>query len=124
LGGENVQKILKVGFKDIEAFPNEAKDIIEFLKNSSFGEDSIYSFSKPKNYNFQFKKAPDQTVTELFGHNTDAKWANILYVGQIPEKDIQRLEKNIKLYNKVKKMIDKTGVIQFKNEIFVITKVR
>ncbi len=124
MGGENVQKILKAGFKDIEAFPNEARDIIEFLKNSSFGADNIYSFSKPKNYNFQFKKAPDQTVTELFGHNTDAKWANILYVGQIPEKDIQRLEKNIKLYNKVKKMIDKTGVIQFKNEIFVITKVR
>ena len=79
---------------------------------------------KPKNYNFQFKKAPDQTVTELFGHNTDAKWANILYVGQIPEKDIQALEKNTKLYNKIKRMIDKTGVIQFKNEIFAITKVR
>ena len=47
-----------------------------------------------------------------------------LYVGQIPEKDIQTLEKNTKLYNKIKKMIDKTGVIQFKNEIFAITKVR
>ena len=34
------------------------------------------------------------------------------------------LEKNTKLYNKVKRMIDKTGVIQFKNEIFAITKVR
>jgi hypothetical protein len=124
LGGENVQKILKVGFKNIEAFPNEAVDIIEFLKNNPFGENNIYTFSKPKNYNFQFKKAPDQTVTELFGHNTDAKWANILYVGQIPEKDIQTLEKNTKLYNKIKKMIDKTGVIQFKNEIFAITKVR
>ena len=56
--------------------------------------------------------------------NTDAKWANILYVGQIPEKDIQILEKNTKLYNKVKGMINKTGVIQFKNEIFAITKVR
>ena len=124
LGGENVQKILKVGFKDIEAFPNQAKDIIEFLKNNPFGENNIYTFSKPKNYNFQFKKTPDQTVTELFGHNTDAKWANILYVGQIPEKDIQKLEKNTKLYNRVKRMIDKTAVIEFKNEIFAITKVR
>ena len=124
LGGENVQKILKVGFKDIEAFPNQAKDIIEFLKNNPFGENNIYTFSKPKNYNFQFKKTPDQTVTELFGHNTDAKCANILYVGQIPEKDIQKLEKNTKLYNRVKRMIDKTAVIEFKNEIFAITKVR
>ncbi len=33
-------------------------------------------------------------------------------------------EDNTKLYNKIKKMIDKTGVIQFKNEIFAITKVR
>ena len=41
LGGENVQKILKVGFKDIEAFPNEAKNIIEFLKNNPFGENNI-----------------------------------------------------------------------------------
>jgi hypothetical protein len=94
------------------------------LKNNPFGENNIYTFSKPKNYNFQFKKTPDQTVTELFGHNTDAKWANILYVGQIPEKDIQKLEKNTKLYNRVKRMIDKTAVIEFKNEIFAITKVR
>ena len=45
LGGENVQKILKVGFKDIEAFPNQAKDIIDFLKNNPFGENNIYTLS-------------------------------------------------------------------------------
>ena len=76
------------------------------------------------NYTFKFKKAPDQTVTELFGHNTDAKWANILYVGQIPEKDIQVLESNTRLHNKVKKAIDNAGQISFKNEIFSIKKIR
>ena len=31
-GGESVQKILKLAFKDKEAFPNTAKDIIDYLK--------------------------------------------------------------------------------------------
>jgi len=94
------------------------------LKNSPLGENNIYNFSKPINYYFKFKRAPDQTVTELFGHNTDAKWANLLYVGQIAEKDIQELEKNLRLRNKVRKTIDASNQIQFKNEIFSITKVR
>ena len=81
-------------------------------------------YSKPLNYFFKFKKAPDQTVTELFGHNTDAKWANIVYVGQIPEKDIQILENNSRLHNKVRKAIDNAGQISFKNEIFSIKKIR
>ena len=78
----------------------------------------------PYKYFFNFKKAPDQTVSELFGHNIDAKWANILYVGQIPEKDIHALEKNQRAYNKVKKAINNEKLIQFKNEIFSITKIR
>ena len=123
-GGDSVQKVLKIAFKDKEAFPNNAKHIIEYLKNNPFGENNIYSFSKPISYYFKFKKAPDQTVTELFGHNTDAKWANILYVGQIPEKDIQILEKNQRMHNKVRRTIDASGAIQFKNELFSITKKR
>ena len=123
-GGESIEKILKLAFKDKEAFPNTAKDIINYLKENRFGENNKYSFSKPLNYFFKFKKAPDQTVTELFGHNTDAKWANILYVGQIPEKDIQVLESNTRLHNKVKKAIDSAGLISFKNEIFSIKKTK
>ena len=101
-GGESIQKILKL----------------------AFGENNKYNYGNPKNYTFKFKKAPDQTVTELFGHNTDAKWANILYVGQMPEKDIQVLESNTRLHNKVKKAIDNAGQISFKNEIFSIKKIR
>ena len=123
-GGESVQRILKLAFKDKEAFPNNAKDIIEHLKDNPFGENNIYKFLNPVSYYFKFKKSPDQTVTELFGHNTDAKWANILYVGQIPEKDIQGLEKNQRAFNKVKKVINNEKLIQFKNEIFTITKLR
>tara|TARA_B100001121_G_scaffold66803_1_gene58780 strand:- start:776 stop:1879 length:1104 start_codon:yes stop_codon:yes gene_type:complete len=124
VGGASVQKILKLAFKDKEPFPNKAKDIIEFLKDNPFGENNIYNFSKVRNYTFKFKRAPDKTVTELFGHNTDAKWANILYVGQIAEKDIQLFEKNQKLQLKVKKAIDRSKDLQFQNEIFSITKVR
>jgi len=123
-GGEAIQKILKLAFKDRDAFPNTAKDILEYLKDNPVGENNIYNFSKPMNYHFRFKKAPDKTVTELFGHNTDAKWANILYVGQIPEKDVQDLENNSRLRNKVRKTIDNFNQIQFKNEMFSITKVR
>ncbi len=93
-------------------------------KNNPIVENNKFNFGSPKSYTFNFRKAPDQTVTELFGHNTDAKWANILYVGQIPEKDIQALEKNQRAYNKVKKAIDNEKLIQFKNEIFSITKIR
>jgi hypothetical protein len=123
-GGDSIQKVLKLAFKDKEAFPNAAKDIIEHLKDNPFGENNIYKFSKPMNYFFKFKRAPDQTVSELFGHNADAKWANIVYVGQIAEKDIQNLETNLRLRNKVRKTIDDLNQIQFKNEIFSITKVR
>ena len=45
-------------------------------------------------------------------------------MGQIPEKDIQGLEKNNRLYSKVKKAIDAAGEIHFKNEIFSIKKTR
>ena len=123
-GGESVQKILKLAFKDKEAFPNTAKDIIEYLKDNPFGENNIYKFLNPISYYFKFRKSPDQTVTELFGHNTDAKWANILYVGQIPEKDILNVEANSRLYNKVKQAVSSSGKIQFKNEIFSIVRQR
>ena len=123
-GGESIQKVLKLAFKEKEAFPNTAKDIIEYLKSNPIGENNIYRFSQPVNYYFKFKRAPDQTVTELFGHNIDAKWANILYVGQIPEKDIQSLENNNSLINKVRKAIDDSDQIQFKNELFSIIKTR
>ena len=123
-GGESINKILKLAFKDKEFFPNTAKDIIEYLKNSPFGEGGLYSFSKPINYYFRFKRAPDQTVKELFGHNSDAKWANILYVGQVVEKDIQKLEGDPRLRNKVRKTIDNTNQLKFKNELFSITKVK
>ena len=123
-GGDSIQKILKIAFKEKEAFPNTAKDIIEYLKNNPIVENNKFNFGMPKSYFFNFRKAPDQTVTELFGHNMDAKWANILYVGQIPEKDIQGLEKNQRAFNKVKKAIDNEKLIQFKNEIFSITKLR
>ncbi len=124
IGGGSVQKVLKLAFKDKEAFPNKAKDIIEHLKDNPFGENNIYKFSKPQNYYFTFKRAPDKTVTELFGHNTDAKWANMLYVGQIAEKDIQVLENNTVLQKKIRGVIDKSKDIQFQNEIFSITKLR
>ena len=100
------------------------QQIIHYLKNNPTGENNLYNFSNPVSYNFRFKKAPDQTVTELFGHNTDAKWANILYVGQIPEKDIHLIEKNPRLYNKVKRTIENSGNIEFNNELFTITKIR
>ena len=124
IGGGSIQKVLKIAFKDKEVFPNNAKDIIEYLKDNPFGENNIYNFSKVQTYHFKFKRAPDQTVSELFGHNTDAKWSNILYVGQIAEKDIQIFEKNRSLKNKVKRAIDGSKDIQFQNEIFSIKKVR
>ena len=123
-GGESVQRILKLAFKNREAFPNTAKDIIEYLKDNPFGENNIFKFVNPVIYYFKFRKSPDQTVTELFGHNTDAKWANILYVGQIPEKDILNIEADQRLYNKVKRAINNSGKIQFKNEIFSIVRQR
>ena len=123
-GGDSIQKILKLAFKEKEAFPNTAKDIIEYLRNNPIVENNKFNFGLPKSYFFNFRKAPDQTVTELFGHNTDAKWANILYVGQIPEKDILNIEANQRLYNKVKKAINTAGKIQFKNESFSIVRQR
>ena len=124
IGGPSIQKILKLAFKDKEAFPNTAENILEYLKDNPVCENSIFRYVKPKNYAFDFKKTPDQTISELFGHNTDAKLANILYVGQIPEKDIQNLEINKSLYNKVLKTIKSQMRLQFKNEIFSISKIR
>ena len=123
-GGDSVEKILKIAWEDRVPFPSKAKNIVDFLKENPVGENSKYSYSKTKNYTFKFRRTPDQTVSELFGHGIDAKWANILYVGQIPEKDIRHLEKNTRLYNKVMKAIEKSGDIEFKNELFTITKIR
>jgi len=123
-GEDTVEKILKIAYKDKKPFPNKAKDIIDFLKNNPVGENSRYSFSKPKPYSFKFRRSPDQTVTELFGHGVDSKWANILYIGQIPEKDIQIVEKSPTIYKKVRAAILKEERMFFKNEIFSIRKVR
>ena len=97
------------------------KLLIDASRNRSGG---IISYVKNFISNFDFKKTPDQTVTELFGHDTEAKWVNILYVGQIPEKEIQNLEKNKNLYNRVLKKIESEKYIQFKNEIFCVSKIR
>lgn len=123
-GGGSIHKVLRLAFKDKEFFPNTAKDIIKYLKESPFGDNSLYSFSKPINYYFKFKRAPDQTVTELFGHSLDAKWANILYVGQVAERDIQNLENNSRLQNKVRRTLDDSSQLRFKNELFIITKTK
>ena len=94
-------------------FPNNAKDIIEYLKNNPVGENNKYSYSKPKFYTFNFKRSPDQTVSELFGHGVDAKWANILYIGQIPEKEIQEIEKSPAAQKKIKTAISKEDKMYF-----------
>ena len=123
-GGKSIQNILKLAFKDKEAFPNKAKDIINYLsKSNDFGEYK-YKFSDLKKYDFKFKKAPNSTITELFGHDIDAKWANILYVGQIPGEDIENLENNPDLFKKVRKAINNSGTILFENEIFSITRTK
>ncbi|MDA9866876.1 hypothetical protein N9D48_00760 [Gammaproteobacteria bacterium] len=121
-GGDTVEKILKVAWKDKNPFPNKAKDIIEFLKNNPVGENNKYVYSKPKPYTFNFKRSPNQTVSELFGHGIDAKWANILYIGQIPDKDIQAIEKLPSAYKKVRTAINKEDKMFFKNEMFLIKK--
>ena len=123
-GGDTVEKVLKVAWKDKNPFPNKAKDIIEFLKDNPVGENNKYVFSKPKPYIFNFKRSPDQTVSELFGHGVDAKWANILYIGQIPDKDIQTIEKSPSLYKKIRTAINKEDKMFFQNEIFSIRKIR
>jgi hypothetical protein len=123
-GGDSVEKILKIAWEDRVPFPSKAKNIVDFLKENPVGENSKYSYSKTKNYTFKFRRTPDQTVSELFGHGIDAKWANILYVGQIPEKDIQSVEKNSLLSKKIKGAILKEKNMFFKNEIFSIKKIR
>jgi hypothetical protein len=45
-------------------------------------------------------------------------------VGQVAEKDIQKLESNPRLRNKVRKTIDSSNELKFKNELFSITKER
>ena len=37
-------KVLKTAFKDKEAFPNKAKNIIDYLKNNPTGENNLYDF--------------------------------------------------------------------------------
>ena len=123
-GLTTVEKIIKVAWKEKDPFPNNAKDIIEYLKNNPVGENNKYSYSKPKFYTFNFKRSPDQTVSELFGQGVDAKWANILYIGQIPEKEIQEIEKLPAIQKKIKTAISKEDRMYFKNEIFSIRKIR
>jgi len=121
-GNDTVEKIIKIAWKDKNPFPNSAKDIIKFLKSNPVAENTKHFYSKPKSYTFNFKGSPDQTISELFGHGVDAKWANILYIAQIPEKDIQEIEKSLKAKRKIQKAILNEQKIFFKNEIFTITK--
>ena len=123
-GDDSVEKILKQAWSDRNPFPVKAKEIIEYLKNNPVGENTRFTYSKPKSYSFKFKRTPDQTVSELFGHGLDAKLANILYVGQIPEKDIMILEKNVSVLKRVKNKILKEERVFFKNELFSIKKIR
>jgi hypothetical protein len=123
-GDDSVEKILKQAWKDKNPFPIKAKEIIEYLKDNPIEENTKFTYSKPKSYTFKFKRSPDQTVSELFGHGLDSKWANILYVGQIPEKDIIAIEKNISALKRVKVAIKKEERMFFKNEIFSIKKIK
>lgn len=123
-GDDSVEKILKQAWRDTDPFPVKAKEIIGYLKTNPVSENAKYTYSKSKSYSFQFKRIPDQTVSELFGHGVDAKLANILYVGQIPEKDIMALEKNTSALKRVKNAILKEKEIFFRNEIFAIKKIR
>ena len=122
-GGDTVEKIIKVAWKNKDPFPNNAKDIIMYLEDNPVGENTRYSFSKPKLYTFNFKRSPDQTISELFGHGIDAKWANILYIAQIPDKAIQEIEKSFSAKQKIQKAILNEEKIFFKNEIFAIIRV-
>ncbi|MDC1183832.1 hypothetical protein N8150_01375 [Gammaproteobacteria bacterium] len=122
-GDDSVEKILRIAWKDKDPFPTKGKEIIQHLNDHPVGENSRYTYSKPKSYSFKFKRTPDQTVSELFGHGIDAKLANILYVGQIPEKDIQAMEKNSTLLRKIHNAIAKEDKIFFRNELFSIKKI-
>ncbi|MDB4243775.1 hypothetical protein N9840_00135 [Gammaproteobacteria bacterium] len=120
-GNDSVEKILRIAWKNKNPFPNKAKNLIEFLKKDNLDTDYKYGFSKPKAYHFRYKKVPDETISELFGHGVDSKWENVLYAGQIPEKDINELNNKPSLVKKVKNAIMKDEIF-FKNELFIINK--
>ena len=124
LNKEKLDSILRVDHAGETAAAKIYDGQLAILKNNPVGENNKYVYSKPKPYTFNFKRSPDQTVSELFGHGVDAKWANILYIGQIPDKDIQAIEKLPSAYNKVRTAINKEDKMFFKNEMFSIKKIR
>ena len=70
------------------------------------------------------KEAQIKLFLNFLVMGVDAKWANILYIGQIPDKDIQAIEKSNVAYKKVRTAINKEDKMFFKNEIFSIRKIR
>ena len=63
-------------------------------------------------------------IRDRFGLCVDAKCANILYIGQIPEKEIHEIEKLPAAQKKIKTAISKEDKMNFRNEIFSIKKIR
>ena len=123
-GGEQINDILKVAFKDLNAFPSLAKDLIYHLQKEPKIDNYHYEYSVPSTYQFKFTDTPTGAPSELFGREIDAKIEALLYFSQITDQEIKTLNRNNEQFLKLRASIRQYPELTFINEFFTIKKLK
>lgn len=120
IGGEMISEILKIAFKDINAFPTLASDLIYHMQEAFHEDGPHYLFSEPSTYKFSYNSSPEGVSSELFGLEVERRIESLFYYAQVTNEEIYRLKANNERMSNLRNVLQKTRELSFENEFFSI----
>ena len=122
-GNDPANKIIKKIWPKDKPFPTLYKSILKYIKSNT-NKDTLKNlrFGKRKIIKYILRALPDEISGGIATSLIFSAWNAAIYVNQISDEEITRIEKTKNYQKIVNQIVKKYKGLYFKNELFVIEK--
>ena len=122
-GNDPANKIIKKIWPKDKPFPTLYKSILKYIKSNT-NKDTLKNlrFGKRKIVKYILRALPDEISGGIATSLIFSAWNAAIYVNQISDEEITRIEKTKNYQKIVNQIVKKYKGLYFKNELFVIEK--
>ena len=122
-GNDPANQIIKKIWPKENPFPSLSNSIIKYLKkNVDKNSLAKLNFKKKKIIKCKLRALPNELTGSIATSLIFSAWNASIYVNQIDDDKVMKVEKSKNYENVVQKIITKNKGLYFNNEIFVIEK--
>ena len=122
-GNDPGSEVIKELWPDENPFPNNAKDIVDYLKkNLSKEENSNLSFKDPQIFKYGLRSQPNEINTGIATSLLFSAWNACTYVAQIGDQMVRDKEIDQSYINCVEEIVKKNDGLWFNDEMLIIEK--